>query len=90
LSNSFFSKNVFRLNPKLVAWAFEQTRELKLLDSPKVASIRSAYVGYPNAQRAPFVMIGDDFASVHPGNPEFSAGRRDGRSEDGERLPCCN
>lgn len=63
LRDGVFSKNVFALNPKLVAWAFEQTRELKLLDSPKVATIRLAYVGYPNAQRAPFVMIGDDFAS---------------------------
>lgn len=63
LRDSVFAKNVFTLNPKLVAWAFEQTRELKLIDSPKVAEIRSAYVGYPNAQRAPFVLIGDDFAS---------------------------
>lgn len=63
LKDSVFAKNVFTLNPKLVHWAYEQTRGLKLLDSPKIAAIRSAYVGYPNAQRAPFVLIGDDFAS---------------------------
>jgi purine nucleoside permease len=63
LNDPIFGKNAFALNPKLVAWAFEQTRELKLLDSEKAATIRSAYAGYPNAQRPPSVMIGGDFAS---------------------------
>ena len=57
--------NVFPLNAKLVAWAFEQTRGLKIPDDPDVAAIRTAYVGYPNAQRPPFVLLGDDFASDH-------------------------
>ncbi len=57
--------NVFALNSKLVAWAFEQTRGLKLPDDSDVAAFRAAYVGYPNAQRPPFVLLGDDFASDH-------------------------
>ena len=57
--------NLFKLNPKLVAWAFEQTRDLKLPDDADVAAFRAAYVGYPNAQRPPFVLLGDDFASDH-------------------------
>jgi purine nucleoside permease len=57
--------NVFALNPKLVAWAFEQTRGLKLPDDPDAAAFRAAYAGYPNAQRPPFVLLGDDFASDH-------------------------
>jgi purine nucleoside permease len=57
--------NVFPLNSKLVAWAFEQTRGLKIPDDSDVAAFRAAYVGYPNAQRPPFVLLGDDFASDH-------------------------
>jgi purine nucleoside permease len=57
--------NVFPLNAKLVAWAFEQTRGLKIPDDPDVAAFRAAYVGYPNAQRPPFVLLGDDFSSDH-------------------------
>jgi purine nucleoside permease len=64
-SNSVFSSNVFALNPKLVAWAFQQTRDLKLPDDPQVAPIRTAYVGYPNALHPPSVLIGDTFASDH-------------------------
>jgi purine nucleoside permease len=55
--------NLFTLNPKLVHWAFEQTRNLKLQDDPKVADFRAGYTGYPNAQRPPFVLLGDSFAS---------------------------
>jgi purine nucleoside permease len=57
--------NVFKLNPKLVDWAFEQTRNLKLPDDSAMADFRVAYVGYPNAQRPPFVLLGDDLASDH-------------------------
>ena len=57
--------NAFALNAKLVAWAFEQTRGLKIPDDPDVAAFRAAYVGYPNAHRPPFVLLGDDFASDH-------------------------
>jgi len=57
--------NVFPLNAKLVAWAFEQTRGLKLPDDSSIASFRAAYVGYPNAQRPPFVLFGDVLSSDH-------------------------
>jgi purine nucleoside permease len=36
---------------------------LKLMDDPKVADFRAQYTGFPNAQRPPFVLIGDTFAS---------------------------
>ena len=55
--------NLYTLNPKLVAWAFAQTKDLKLGDDPKVADFRAAFTGFPNAQRPPFVLIGDTFAS---------------------------
>lgn len=55
--------NLFPLNAKLVHWAFLQTRALKLGDDPKVAAFRAEYKDTPNAQRPPFVLIGDTFAS---------------------------
>jgi len=59
------SENVFALNAKLTEWAFQQTKDLKLLDDPDAAPLRAAYTNYPNAQRPPFVLIGDTFASDH-------------------------
>jgi purine nucleoside permease len=57
--------NVFPLNSALTAWAYRQTKDLKLFDDPDAAPLRAAYTGYPNAQRPPFVLIGDTFASDH-------------------------
>jgi purine nucleoside permease len=55
--------NLFPLNPTLVAWAFAQTKSLDLGDDPKVASFRAKYTGLPEAQKPPFVLLGDTFAS---------------------------
>jgi purine nucleoside permease len=55
--------NLYPLNPKLAAWAFAQTKDLKLGDDPTVAEFRKGFTGYPNAQRPPFVLMGDTFAS---------------------------
>jgi purine nucleoside permease len=55
--------NLYTLNPKLVAWAFAQTKNLDLGDDAKVAAFRAQYNGFPNAQRPPFVLLGDSFAS---------------------------
>ena len=55
--------NLYTLNPKLTAWAFAQTKDLNLGDDPKVAEFRSGFTNYPVAQRPPFVLIGDTFAS---------------------------
>jgi purine nucleoside permease len=55
--------NLYELNPKLAAWAFAQTKDLKLGDDPKVAAFRAGFTGYPDAQRPPFVLMGDTFAS---------------------------
>ncbi len=59
----FQASNLYTLNPQLVAWAYAQTKDLKLLDDPTVAAFRAEYKGFPNAQRPPFVLIGDTFAS---------------------------
>jgi len=55
--------NLYTLNPKLARWAYEQTKGLTLIDDPVVAAYRKEYVGQPEAQRPPFVMMGDTFAS---------------------------
>lgn len=55
--------NLYALNPKLVHWAFEQTKDMNLGDDDAVKAFRAQYTGFPNAQRPPFVLIGDTFAS---------------------------
>ncbi len=55
--------NLYALNAGLARWAYEQTRDLKLMDDPVVAAFRAGFVGFPEAQRAPFVLMGDTFAS---------------------------
>jgi purine nucleoside permease len=55
--------NLYVLNPKLARWAYEQTKDLKLMDDPVVAKFRAEYVGFPQAQKPPFVLMGDTFAS---------------------------
>jgi purine nucleoside permease len=60
---TWMRSNLYILNPKLAAWAFEQTRNLKLGDDPVVAKFRAGFTGFPNAQRPPFVLMGDSFAS---------------------------
>lgn len=55
--------NLFTLNQGLVQWAYDQTRSLKLPDDPAVATFRAEYTDTPAAQRPPFVLLGDTFAS---------------------------
>jgi purine nucleoside permease len=61
--NNWLRSNLYTLNPKLTAWAFAQTKDLNLGDDPKVAAFRAEFQGFPQAQRPPFVLLGDDFAS---------------------------
>ena len=53
----------FRLNAGLVDWAFELTKDVELGDSEGIAAYRALFEGYPNAQRPPFVTIGDTLAA---------------------------
>jgi purine nucleoside permease len=50
---------VFTLNPQLVAWAFQLTKDVPLADSDAVRKSRARFVGFPNALRPPFVTHGD-------------------------------
>lgn len=56
---------VFHLDPALVDWAYRLTKDTVLPDSEPLARHRALYVGYPNAQRPPFVLKGDNLASMN-------------------------
>ena len=54
----------YPLNRGLVQWAFDLTRDVKIPDTPQLARQRAAWTGYPNAQRPPFVLLGETLGSV--------------------------
>jgi purine nucleoside permease len=56
---------VFHLEPGLVDWAYRLTRDTPLPDSEPLRRHRALYVGYPNALRPPFVLKGDNVASMN-------------------------
>ena len=53
----------FNLNEQLVDWAYSITRDLDLGDSEGIAAYRERFTGFPQAQRPPFVTIGDTLSS---------------------------
>ena len=53
----------YHLNPGLVNWAFELTKDVKLDDTPDLQAIRARYPAYPNGQKPPFVLKGDETAA---------------------------
>jgi purine nucleoside permease len=55
---------VFQLKPALVEWAYQLTRSIDLGDSAQLQRSRARYKGYPNAQKPPFVLKGDNLASM--------------------------
>lgn len=55
---------MFRLNPALSEWAYQLTRSVKLDDSEVLQQTRAQFQGYPNAQKPPFVLKGDNLAGM--------------------------
>jgi purine nucleoside permease len=55
---------VFKLNPALTEWAYQLTRNVELPDSEHLQRARARYQGFPNAQKPPFVMKGDDLCGM--------------------------
>jgi purine nucleoside permease len=53
----------FPLNPALVKWAYELTKDTAIPDSEGMKSFRALYVGFPNAQKPPFVLYGESFGT---------------------------
>jgi purine nucleoside permease len=54
---------VYHLEPALVDWAYELTREVRLQDAEALRALRERYVAHPAARRPPFVLKGDNLAS---------------------------
>ena len=55
---------MFRLNPQLVDWAYQRTKDLELADTEALQQMRARFVNYPKAQEPPRVMKGDHVASM--------------------------
>ena len=55
---------VFHLNAGLTEWAFQLTKDTPLDDSPILQHRRDQYTGFPNAQKPPFVLKGDNLAGM--------------------------
>ncbi len=55
---------LFELNPALRDWAFALTKDIALPDDPLIAAERAKFTGYPNAQKPPFVLKGDNVAAM--------------------------
>jgi purine nucleoside permease len=53
---------MFHLNPDLREWAYQQTKAVKLDDSPQLETARAHFAG-ANAHRPPFVLKGDTLSS---------------------------
>jgi purine nucleoside permease len=53
----------YELNPALVKRAFALSKDVALVDTPEMQAYRATYVGFSNAQKPPFVLIGDSFGS---------------------------
>lgn len=54
----------YRLVPSLVEWAYQLTKDTELADAEPMRKKRALYAGFPNAQRPPVVMKGDNLASM--------------------------
>ena len=53
----------FVLNQPLAYWAYETTKEMTIPDMPGIAEFRELYEGYPNAQKPPFVTMGETISA---------------------------
>jgi len=54
---------VYQLNAQLSDWAYKLTKDTPLNDYPAMQTLRAKYTGYPNAQKPPFVLKGDQLAA---------------------------
>lgn len=66
----------YPLNQGLARWAFERTRNVAIPDTPELRKQREAWKGFPNAQKPPFVLMGETLGSVRywhgPGRTQWA------------------
>ena len=70
------------LNQGLARWAYGMTKGVAIPDTAELQKDRAAWTGYPNAQRPPFVLMGETLGSVRYWHGE----RRMRWAEDWVRL----
>jgi purine nucleoside permease len=65
-----------KLNQGLAQWAFDRTKDVVIPDSPALQAARAQWAGFPNAQRPPFVLMGETLGSVRywhgPGRTQWA------------------
>ncbi len=66
----------YPLNQGLTRWAYELTKNTAIPDTPTLQKARAAWKGFPNAQRPPFVLMGETLGSVRywhgPGRTQWA------------------
>jgi purine nucleoside permease len=55
---------IMYLNAELAQWAYDVTKDVEIPDNDSIKQAREKYVNYPNAQKPPFVLIGDQLAAM--------------------------
>ncbi|GJM30397.1 MAG: purine nucleoside permease [Cyclobacteriaceae bacterium] len=55
---------VYHLNPQLVNWAYNLTKEIQLPDNDEITAMRQQYSSHPNAMLPPKVIKGDQLAAM--------------------------
>ena len=53
----------FALHEPLVDWAYSLTKDIELPDAPGITEFRQQYTTYPEAQKPPFVTVGDTLSA---------------------------
>jgi purine nucleoside permease len=56
--------SVYKLNPDLVKWAYQLSRNVELVDSPAMQALRAKYTENPRAQKPPHVLMGEALGSL--------------------------
>ena len=66
----------YKLNQGLAEWAFAMTKDVKIPDTTALQAARNAWKGYPNAQKPPFVMLGETLGAIRywhgPGRTQWA------------------
>ncbi len=55
---------MFHINGGLAHWAYGLTKDIELPDQAPIAELRAAYTDFPNAQKPPFVLLGDNVSAM--------------------------
>lgn len=55
--------NCYKLNPGLLRWAYDLTKDTPLPDSDSLRGFRARFIGHPKALRPPAVLIGSTLSS---------------------------